>query len=337
MKSLSLLVLLLILLADHGCVQPPPPPAPTDIWLMHVQSTNCSSIEGFLNSENDTIRVTYIFWAEKGFMGLYIHNKLTRPLYIDWRKCSFITGITKHDYWTETVTIENTGSSISNSVSHSQDETEISGSQNTELSQHSQTDVWKHFYVPEAPIETKTKGQATTTSKMRSTSLSSSEFLQSTFNYSLTRITKLERVTFIPPGTTVSIAKYFLTDGRIEIPANRFSSKDTTLLMKTVNVKVPRHYGRNTWMDDSLVFGPTKVTLSFVQFHSETSPFSFRSFVTYSTDEKFSTEAYVNNSFFIDRITQIPISDFEAETERTPAGENKWAAPNSFYIYKTNK
>jgi hypothetical protein len=336
MKSFFFPLLMLVLLSNHGCVQPSPPAAPTYIWLMDVQSANCSSIEGFLNFENDTIRVTYIFWAEKGIMGLFIHNKLTRPLYIDWRKCSFITGITKHDYWTETVTVENTGSSISNSVSHSHDETDISGSQNTEIALNSRTDDWKHFWVPEAPIETKTVGQATTTSNMRSISHSSSEFVQSTFNYSLTRITKLERVTFIPPGTTVSIAKYFLFEGQIDIPQNQFLSKDTTIQMMRTSVEVPRHYQGRTLMVDSVMSGPTKVKYSFAQFRLETSPFSFRSFVTYSTDERFSTEAYVNNSFFIDRITQMPISTFKAKTIETPISENMWANPHSFYVYKTN-
>ena len=74
-----------------------------------VQSPQCKIVDGILQYQNDTIQIGYVFWAEGGVLGIYIHNNLDKPLYIDWRKCSFITGLIKHDYWNDNVTVEQKG------------------------------------------------------------------------------------------------------------------------------------------------------------------------------------------------------------------------------------
>ena len=97
------------LLTALSCTQPPPQ-APPQAVIMELQSPGCSAVEGFPTYENDSIQVAYVFWGDNGLVGLFIHNKLNQPLYIDWKKCSFITGTTKHDYWDETITVTANGS-----------------------------------------------------------------------------------------------------------------------------------------------------------------------------------------------------------------------------------
>ena len=55
--------------------------------------------------DNDTIRIEYNFWANKGLLSYRIYNKLNVPVYIDWKKSSFILNGQKLDYWMdETIT-----------------------------------------------------------------------------------------------------------------------------------------------------------------------------------------------------------------------------------------
>ena len=63
--------------------------------------------------ENDTLRITYYFWADRGVMGFTVFNKLKRPIYVDWRYSSLILNGQKLDYWTDaeytsTATLYNT-------------------------------------------------------------------------------------------------------------------------------------------------------------------------------------------------------------------------------------
>lgn len=51
--------------------------------------------------ENDSISIIYSFWGEDGRFSFAFVNKLNVPLYIDWKKCSFIKNGSKLDYWQE--------------------------------------------------------------------------------------------------------------------------------------------------------------------------------------------------------------------------------------------
>lgn len=54
--------------------------------------------------ENDTVKITYSFWDENGVMAYSVYNKLSTPLYIDWKKSSMIRNGNKIDYWKDGVT-----------------------------------------------------------------------------------------------------------------------------------------------------------------------------------------------------------------------------------------
>jgi hypothetical protein len=262
MKTSTLFILTLAsLLLIIGCS-----PQIRFLQLAEVGSTNCRINENYLFSENDTLRVVYMFWGENGVVDIFIHNKTEYPLYIDWKKCSFITGITKHDYWGEN--------------------TIITTSHNSSL-----------------------YGEA----KMRK---NSSEWFQQTFTNSLTRITKPERITFIPPHTTISQGAYNIVFGGITISSSFPTSIEDTILYF-----------------QSKKFQQQKITAIF---NVSNSPVNFRSFITYSTDEKFSTEHYLDSKFYVSRISDLPKSAFDGKPDSFSVDQSKynmWASPSSFYIF----
>jgi len=51
--------------------------------------------------ENDTIKITYDFWSNRGVMSFTIYNKLGKPIYLDWQKSSFIYNNIKLNYWSD--------------------------------------------------------------------------------------------------------------------------------------------------------------------------------------------------------------------------------------------
>ncbi len=60
----------------------------------------------FIVYENDTLSVTYNFWAEKGVLSFAIFNKTNKPLYIDWKKSSYILNLQKLNFWVDETSIE---------------------------------------------------------------------------------------------------------------------------------------------------------------------------------------------------------------------------------------
>ncbi len=69
------------------------------IQIYDTNTTNTKQIEGLWVFETDTLKVTYEFWASKGVMYFSLFNKLDKPIYIDWKNCSFIYNNNKLNYW----------------------------------------------------------------------------------------------------------------------------------------------------------------------------------------------------------------------------------------------
>ncbi|HMK26776.1 MAG TPA: hypothetical protein VK483_12170 [Chitinophagaceae bacterium] len=68
-------------------------------------STKGITSDKYFVFENDTVKIKYSFWGESGSTYAYsFTNKLNIPLYIDWKKCSFIKNGAKYNYW-EDITI----------------------------------------------------------------------------------------------------------------------------------------------------------------------------------------------------------------------------------------
>ena len=68
--------------------------------------------------ENDTLKITYSFWASRGVMSFKIFNKLNMPIYIDWRKSSFINDSDKINYWDDDITRTSTARYEGSSIYH---------------------------------------------------------------------------------------------------------------------------------------------------------------------------------------------------------------------------
>ncbi|HTN07287.1 hypothetical protein [Agriterribacter sp.] len=58
---------------------------------------------GYYHFENDTFSIHYSFWANKGVISYTIYNKLDIPVYLDWKKSSFVKNTLKFDYWMDEV------------------------------------------------------------------------------------------------------------------------------------------------------------------------------------------------------------------------------------------
>lgn len=60
-----------------------------------------SKQDQFFIYENDTIKVSYIFWGANGAMIFNVYNKLDKPIYVDWKKSSFVGKGVKGSYYEE--------------------------------------------------------------------------------------------------------------------------------------------------------------------------------------------------------------------------------------------
>jgi hypothetical protein len=92
MKKMSYLTLIVIIFSS--CSN-------NFIQIFNTETTNTKLSEGFWVFETDTIKVTYEFWARKGVMSFSVYNKLDKPIYIDWKNCSFIYNSNKLNYWVD--------------------------------------------------------------------------------------------------------------------------------------------------------------------------------------------------------------------------------------------
>lgn len=56
--------------------------------------------------ENDTVRITYHFWAYKGQMQFDIYNKTDMPIYFDWKTSAYIPNDKMVSYWQDVTNTE---------------------------------------------------------------------------------------------------------------------------------------------------------------------------------------------------------------------------------------
>lgn len=135
-----------------------------------------------------------------------------------------------------------------------------------------------------------------------------------TRNYSTSVITKPEQITFIPPKTAVSMARYNLSS----------SVWGSGLSEDTIASTLKR--------------GITKIWKK--SFDASTSPFAFRNFLTLSQKHDFSTEFYIDHSFWVSDIMKIQEKEFGGSLIITNTNEYgrdlynysfPYRKPNSFY------
>ncbi len=71
------------------------------VQVYETKTANNKENDEFFVFENDSLKITYGFWAHKGLMSFTIFNKLAKPLYVDWKKSSYIDNTIKLDYWVD--------------------------------------------------------------------------------------------------------------------------------------------------------------------------------------------------------------------------------------------
>src|SRR5437868_5733707 len=86
----------------------------TPAKLATVSSENVPLKNSVFVFENDTIKITYHFWADNGIMNFNIYNKINEPIYFDWKNSAFIPNDQMVSYWQD---ITNTVGSSSTSSS----------------------------------------------------------------------------------------------------------------------------------------------------------------------------------------------------------------------------
>lgn len=90
MKYITLLILMSVLTGCKNLVQ-----------VVETKTTNTQIIDDQYIFENDSIKISYDFWREKGSLKFTVYNKLDKPLYIDWKKSSYINNTIKRNYWAD--------------------------------------------------------------------------------------------------------------------------------------------------------------------------------------------------------------------------------------------
>jgi hypothetical protein len=200
--------------------------------------------------ENDTVLVEYSLWADRGIMMYSIFNKLSVPIYVDWKKAAYVKNNQKFIYYEE--------------------KTISQGSTLTTLNK---------------------KNQNPTVVSKAST------------------ITE-ERITFIPPRSFVyNPVKYELMRDNYTIQTTQKSDNKIRIEALDIKkdpaanaVKVPKSWKKS---------GQVKVWEK--SFTKENNPMVFKNFLTISTTERFDREFYVENEFWITKITQMGAKQFNGK------------------------
>ena len=92
MKTRICIFLFILSIAFVGCT-------PQYMQVFNIESNKAKLSKDFFVYENDTVKISYSFWANHGLMAFSIYNKLDKPIYIDWKNSAFIYNSNKLNYW----------------------------------------------------------------------------------------------------------------------------------------------------------------------------------------------------------------------------------------------
>jgi hypothetical protein len=67
----------------------------------------------------------------------------------------------------------------------------------------------------------------------------------------------------------------------------------------------------------------------------ESSPFKFRNFLTWSTKESFDNEYFIDNEFYVAKVTMVKITEFTNDSYSTLSSDMKYYYKQSdrYYVY----
>lgn len=183
--------------------------------------------------QNDSVAIIYSFWAEKGLLAFGVYNKLDRPIYLDWKKCSFVSNEAKLNYW---------------------------------------------------------DGKSTVVGVTLYSSRVQSGNIPAVFGGSISSqtVSNEERITFIPPKSYCRRSDFLI------LPEGFYTTSKT----------------------DETILHPASgegkgVKARIVKLPYPNSPIKFRNYLTWSIKENFETEHYVDNEFYVSKVTEIKASNFK--------------------------
>ena len=221
--------------------------------------------------ENDTVRIVYSFWAEKGIMAFRVFNKTDKPLYIDWKKSTYISNGLKYNYYEDKIDVTTNWSNIS--LSEVNRFTTITGYINSTLNLTAETIKTRNITT------TDINGETTNSIEGRSSSTQNSAIYST--GSSNSSVKKIERITFSPPKTYFDRYSNYLTNSYY----TDWKSGGYTQVKETRNDN-PKY----------------QTTVSSKKFTANTSPLNFRNFLTFSFKEDFSSEFFVDNEFYVKEV-----------------------------------
>lgn len=186
MKSILSLLILTILLSSCSKKM---------IQVFETSSSNTKLINSSWIFENDTTKIVYSFWSDKGIMAFSIYNKLDKPIYIDWKTSSYIYNGVKLDYWLDGFrSISTTGKTItSNSSSYKAIVSQYNG----------------YLYTGQNIEFGEVNGS--------SNEISSSSSITNSVETSSSYVVHPERITFIPPKSSYSRYQFYLLPKQFEV------------------------------------------------------------------------------------------------------------------------
>jgi len=184
----------------------------TPVHLFKTDSVNLRNTGDTYIWENDTVGIEYSFWANRGVMAFSVYNKLDKPIYVDWKKSTYILNSYKFNYWSDDVKTE--------TVSASQTKSATAALSNSYL---------KYQYVgPLIRPFVSTYGVAGSVS--------------ATSGFSSSVTSKQERITFVPPKAFIYSCRHYITaepfNGwgtdyqKSEVPRNDKPGKTTIIFTK---------------------------------------------------------------------------------------------------------
>jgi len=209
------------------------------IQVFETKTTNTISEGEYYVYENDTIKITYAFWTKKGIVSFAVYNKLNVPIYIDWKKSSYIDNSNKLNYWVDE---------------------EISKSA-----------LYYGSYFYDGPL---LKPGFTVSESIGSVSASK---------------VKIERITFIPPRSNYYRSQFYL------LPLDYYKF-DLDIPPKEVVRNGKKKKKTKLYID---------------KFTKEDSPLVFRNFIAFSLTEDFNSEFYVDNEFYLSKMTEMDYRHFK--------------------------
>ncbi len=116
-----------------------------------------------------------------------------------------------------------------------------------------------------------------------------------------------ERYTFIPPHTYISVPMTYTIAGSIMTTNTAATGEGKATVTYTDNLKADKSASKVKIPSST---GKGNVPAWEKNFTAENSPNRFRNFLTYSFDEKFATEKFVENEWYTSKYTQMSSKNF---------------------------